>query len=145
MCTDELLWQYIRRQAGVRPILLLVPQLSDNEHRWGDTWEIINPSPTLPVWADVFKDPNQRPLRQLPWHAPAWDAGAGGSAFVPGFVRKHEAVWDEVVLQEHPLCDELTSCWRLEHGTRSTEVPCMFYGDHCCSCGERLSNQGRCF
>ena len=36
--------------------------------------------------------------------------GAGGNAFVPGFVRKHEAVWDELVLQKHPLRDKLTSC-----------------------------------
>ena len=25
---------------------------------------------------------------------PAWDAGVGGSAFVPGLVRKHIAFWD---------------------------------------------------
>ena len=25
-------------------------------------------------------------------YIPAWDAGAGGSALVPGFARKHEAV-----------------------------------------------------
>ena len=37
--------------------------------------------------------------------------------------------------------DPLTSCWCLEHETSSTEVPCMFYGDRCCSCGEHLSNQ----
>ena len=67
--------------------------------------------------------------------------GAGGNAFVPGFVRKLEAFWDEVVLQEDPLRNEHISCWCSEHGTSSTEVPCMFYGDRCCSCGEHLSNQ----
>ena len=71
----------------------------------------------------------QWPLRRLPWHAPAWDASAGGNAFVPGFVRKLEAFWNEVLLQEHPIRDELISCWCSEHGTSSTEVPCMFYGD----------------
>ena len=129
------------RQTDVRPILPSTPQLSADEHRWVDTWAILNPTPTLPVWTDVFRDPMQWPLRRLPWQAPAWDTGAGGSAFAPGFVRKHEAFWDEVVLQEHPLRDELISRWCLEHGTSSTEVPYMLYGDRCCSCGEHIPNQ----
>ena len=83
----------------------------------------------------------QWPLRRLPWYAPAWNAGARGSAFVPGFVRKLEAFWGEVVLQERSLRGGLISCWCSEHGTSSTEVSCMFYGDHCCSCGEHLFNQ----
>ena len=47
------------------------------------------------------------PAVGFPWHAPAWDAGAGGSVFVPGFVREIEAFRVEVVLQNHPLRDEL--------------------------------------
>ena len=50
-----------------------------DEHRWVDTWAILNPSSTLPVWAGVFRDPMQWPLRRWPWHAPAWDAVAGGT------------------------------------------------------------------
>ena len=105
------------------------------------TWAIRNPSQTLPVWADVFRDPMQWPLRHMPWHAPVWDTGAGGSAFSPGFVCILEAFRDEVVLQDYPFRNELISCWCSEHGSSSTEVPCMFYGDHCCSCGEHLFNQ----
>ena len=141
MGADEWLRHLNHRQTGVRPVLLSIPQLSAYEHRWVDTWAILNPSSTLPVWADVFRDPMQWPLRRWPWHASAWDAGAGGGAFVPGFVRKHGAVWDELVLQEHSLRDELTSCWCLKHETSSTEVPGIFYGGRCCSCGEHLSNQ----
>ena len=37
-----------------------------------------------------------------------------GSAFVPGFERKHEAFCDEVVLKEHPLRDGVISCWCLD-------------------------------
>ena len=113
----------------MRPILPSIPQLSDDERRWVDTGAIFHPSPTLPVWADVVRDPMQGPLRRLPWHAPAWDAGAGGRAFVSGFVRKHIAFWDEVILLEHPLRDELISYRCLEHGTSSTVVPGRFYGD----------------
>ena len=69
----------------------------------------------------------QWPLQRLAWHAPAWDAGSGGSAFVPGFGRKHEAFWGGIVLQEHPLRDEHISCWCLQHGTSSTEVPYMCF------------------
>ena len=107
----------------MRPILPSVPQLSGDERGWVDTGAILHPSSTLPVWADVFRDPMQGPLRRLLWHAPAWDAGAGGSAFVPGFVRKHIAFWDEVILQGHPLRDVLISYSCLEHGTSSTVVP----------------------
>ena len=80
---------------------------------------ILHPSPTFAVWADVFRGPMQGPLRRLPWHALAWDAGAGGTAFVPGFVRKHLAFWGEVILQEHTVRDELILYWCLEHGTNS--------------------------
>ena len=51
------------------------------------------------------------------------------------------AFWDEVVLQEHPLRDELISCWCLQQGTSSTLVPYIFYGERCCSCGEHVSNE----
>ena len=88
MDADEWL-RYDHRQACVRPILPSIPQLSADKRGWVDTGAILHPSPTLPVWADVFNDLMQGPLRRVPWHAPAWDAGAGGSAFVPGFVRKH--------------------------------------------------------
>ena len=73
------------------PILPSIPQLSADEREWVDTGAILHPSPTLPAWADVFRDPMQGPLRRLPWHAPAWNAGKSGSAFVPGLVRKHIA------------------------------------------------------
>ena len=35
---------------------------------------------------------------------------------MPGFVRKHEAVWDELVLQEHPLLTSLrrAGAWNME-------------------------------
>ena len=58
-----------------------------------------------------------------------------------GFRAQTRSVWDEVVLQEHPLRDELIACWCLKHGASNPEVPCMFYGDRCCSCGEHLSKQ----
>ena len=138
---DEWFRHLNHRQTGVRLNLPSIPQLSADGHRWVGTWAILNPSPTLPVWADVFRNPMQWPLRRFPWHAPAGDAGAGGSVFVPDFVREIEAFRVEVVLQEHPLRDELVSCWCSKHGTSSTEVPCVFYGDRCCYCGERLSNQ----
>ena len=67
----------------MRPILSSIPQLSADERRRVDAGTILNPLPTLSVWAHVFRDPMQGPLRRLPWHAPALDAGAGGSAFVP--------------------------------------------------------------
>ena len=114
------------RQACVRPILPSFPQVSADERGWVDIWMILHPSPTFAVWADVFRDPMQRPLRRMRWHAPSWDAGAGGSAFGPGLARKHIAVWDEVVQQEHPPRDELISCWCLEYGTSSTVVPYIY-------------------
>ena len=52
---------------------------------------ILHPSPELSGFADVVRDPMQGVLRRLTWHAPVWVPGAGGSAFVPGFVRKHVA------------------------------------------------------
>ena len=64
--------------------------------------------------------------------------GAGGNAVVPGFVRKHEAFWDKVVLPEHPLRAELISCWSLEHAISSNGGPRMFFGKRCCFCGEHL-------
>ena len=112
----------------MRPTLSSIPQLFADERGWVDIGTILHLLPTLPVWAHVFRDPMQGPLRQLPWHAPAWDAGAGGRAFVSGFVRKHIAFWDEVILLEHPLRDELISYRCLEHGTSSTVVPGRFYG-----------------
>lgn len=48
-------------------------------------------------------------LRRLPWRSPVWDTGVGGPDFVPGFVRKHIAFWDYVILEEHPLRDTLAS------------------------------------
>ena len=36
----------------------------------------------------------------------------GGNAFVTGFVRKHSAFWDEVILERHPFRDELISYLR---------------------------------
>lgn len=51
----------------------------------------------------------QGPSRRLPWHAPLWHAGDGGSEFVPGLVRKHVEFWDGVVLQSHPLRETLMS------------------------------------
>ena len=56
----------------------------------------------------------------------------GGDAFVPGFVRKHDAFWDEVVLQKHIFCDELELCLCLEHRTSSREVPKKLDGDPSC-------------
>ena len=110
-------------QACVRPILSSIPQFPVDKRGWVDTWAILHPSPTFPVWADVFRGPMQWPPRRLPWHASAWQAGAGGSAFVLGLVREHIEFWDEVVLQEHPLRAELISCRCSEHGTSSTVVP----------------------
>ena len=89
---DEWLRHLNHHPIGVRPFQSSTRQLSADEHRWVETWSIPNPSSTLPVWADVFRDPMQWPLRQLQWHAPAWNAGAGGRALAPGFVLKHEAV-----------------------------------------------------
>ena len=107
MDADERLRHLNHRQACVPPILPSIPPLSAYDSGWVDSWAILHPSPTMPVWAHVFREPMQGRLRPLPWHAPAWDAGAGGIAFVPSFVRKDLAFWDEVILQEHPLRDEL--------------------------------------
>ena len=43
-----------------------------------------------------------------------WDTGAGGSAVVPGFVRKHVAFLYEVFLEDHTLRGELISYLRDE-------------------------------
>ena len=79
MGADEWLRHLNHRQTGVRPILPSIPQLSADEHRWVDTWAIPNPSPTLPVWADVFRNPIQWPLRRLPWHARRGTPARGGA------------------------------------------------------------------
>ena len=96
----------------MQPILPPVPHLSAHERGWVDTGAFLHPSPALPVWADVVRDPMQGALRRLPWHASVWDTGTGGSAFVPGFVRKHLTFWDEVILDGHPLRDDLISYLR---------------------------------
>ena len=77
-----------------------------------DTGAITTPPSTLPSWADILRDPMQGQSRCLPWHAPVWDSGTGGSEFVPGLVRRHVEFWDAVVLQGHPLRDELVSYLR---------------------------------
>ena len=84
----ECLRHLVHRQACVRPILLSIPQFSADERRWLDIWVILHPSLTFQVWADVFRDPMQWPLRRLPWHAPAWDASAGGSARAETYTRQ---------------------------------------------------------
>ena len=91
------------RQACVRPILPSISQFSADEQGWVVMWVILHPSPTFPAWADIFRDPMQWTLRRLPWHAPAWDAGAGGSAFVPGLARKHVTFWNEVSRNTHSV------------------------------------------
>ena len=53
------------RQACVQPILPSIPQFSADERGWVDIWVILHPSPTFPVWAYVFRDPMQWPLRRL--------------------------------------------------------------------------------
>ena len=108
MDADEWLRHLDHRQACVRPILSSIEELSADGSGWVDTGTILHPLPTLPVWAHVFRDPMQGPLRRLRWHAPAWDAGAGGSALVPVSCA-NTASGDEVSLQEHSVRDELIS------------------------------------
>ena len=81
-------------QALVMPVWLAAPALSADARG-------------LPSWADVARDPMQGPFRQLPLHAPAWNAGDGGGEFVPDTVHKHVDYWEGVILWGHALYDIL--------------------------------------
>ena len=83
------------RQACVRPVPPSIPRFSADERGWVDIWVILHPSPTFLVWVDVFRDPMQWPLRQLPWHAPSW---VGRWRWWKRLCAcKYIAFWDEVV------------------------------------------------
>ena len=66
-----------------------------------------------------------------------WDAGASGSKFVPGLLRKHAAFWDEVVLPGHHLDEALRSYVRdgvsvhefLVRSRKGTSVDSPYNGD----------------
>lgn len=96
----------------MRPIWPAVPVLSREEREYLDSEAMPSGPNTMPSWEDVIRDPMQGPLRRLPWQAPVWHAGEGGSEFVPGLVRRHVEFWDGVVLQDHPLRETLGSYLR---------------------------------
>ena len=50
------------------------------------------------------------PLRRLRWLFPVRDAGVGGGYFVPSFVRKDFAFWNNATLQDQSLRDKWLSC-----------------------------------
>lgn len=77
-------------------------------------------------------------LGRPPWHAPMWDTGADGRAFVPGVVHQHAECWDKVILQDQPLRDTMLSYLRDGVGVRCFLIdPCRGpsvdrpYNDNC--------------
>lgn len=90
-------------------MLPATPTLSTTESEWVSLGGLPAALGEWPTWEDVSRDPMQGPLRRMPWRAPIWDAGADGSRFVPGLLRKHAAFWDEMILPTHHLREPLMS------------------------------------
>lgn len=84
--------------------------LSAEEREWAAGAASAPTSP--PTWADVTADLLRGHARNVPWRAPAWDAGVDGREFVPGFVRQHTAFWEQVILRNHPHRRRLVSYLR---------------------------------
>ena len=84
--------------------------MSAEEASWAATGARLSAPHMPPGLADLASDPSG--ACRLPWLSPVWDAGEKGRNFVPGFVRKHVAFWENVILEDHPLRDTLVSYLR---------------------------------
>ena len=95
-------FQYLdARLAEVSVTYPSQPSLSPEEAEWVAAGAA-SKSAHMPQWSDVFRPYTEGVTARLPWHAPVWDAGSGGSGFVPGLPRRHLPFWADVILREHP-------------------------------------------
>ena len=93
----------------MRPLLVLAPPLGAVEREWVRSGALPAVPGRLPSVAGVVRDPMQGPRRRMPWDAPVWDVGGDGDRFVPGFVRRHVDLWQDIILQDYPLRCTLVS------------------------------------
>ena len=84
--------------------------MSAEEAMWAATVARYSASDIPLELDDLTSNPGR--FCRLPWLSSIWDAGVGGHDFVPGFVRKHVAFWEDVILADYPLRNTLVSYLR---------------------------------